>query len=119
MVQRPRQCVVLAQLARATATQIGAQANMHKTKVSRAVFALEARKWLARSTDETDRRVEWLHLTRSGRAQFAKLSQSARLFESELVAELGDKATRQLLSALTRIEEVRLPDQSRPHSRAR
>ena len=114
-----RVLAILAQLARATATEIGAQANMHKTKVSRAVFALEERRWLARSADDADRRVEWLQLTRTGRSQFAKLSQSARQFENELVAALGDKATRRLLSALTRIEEIRLPEQSHPHSRAR
>jgi DNA-binding MarR family transcriptional regulator len=114
-----RVLAILAQLARATATDIGAQANMHKTKVSRAVFALEARKWLARSADDADRRVEWLQLTRIGRSQFAKLSQSARQFERELVGALGGKAIRQLLSALARIETIRLPEQPRPHSRSR
>ncbi len=114
-----RVLAILAQLARTTAKDIGAQANMHKTKVSRAVFALEERKWLARKTDDADRRVEWLQLTKTGRAQFAKLSQSARQFEAALVAALGNRATAQLLSSLERIETIRMPEDVRRYPLAR
>jgi DNA-binding MarR family transcriptional regulator len=108
-----RVLAILAQLPKATATGIGAQANMHKTKVSRAVFALEARKWLVRRTDDGDRRIEWLQLTKTGRARFANLSRSARRFEADLMAALGAKASAQLLDALARIEAMHLPGMSR------
>lgn len=47
-----------------TATEIGAHSTMHKTKVSRAVFSLEQRRWLKREEDGRDRRFEHLALTR-------------------------------------------------------
>jgi DNA-binding MarR family transcriptional regulator len=98
----------LAQLGRATATEIGARSSMHKTKVSRAVFELEKRKWLLRKTDENDRRVEWLELTKIGHAKFEGLAVLAREFEGNLLAELGVEATRQLLSALKKLESMQL-----------
>ena len=51
----------LGQFGRATASDIVAHSSQHKTKVSRAVAALEQRGWLVRETDEADRRSE--HLT--------------------------------------------------------
>ena len=49
-----------------TATEVGVHSTMHKTKVSRAVFALEQRRWLKRTQDDGDRRVEHLELTAPG-----------------------------------------------------
>lgn len=43
-----RTLIVLAHLGRATATEICIHSNQHKTKVSRAVRALEDRRWLKR-----------------------------------------------------------------------
>ena len=57
-----------------TATAIGRLAKVHKTKVSRAVQALEARRFLRREACEDDRRAERLSLTASGRAAFEDLS---------------------------------------------
>ena len=53
-----------------TATAIGAHSAMHKTKVSRAVAELEKRKWLTRTPDAADRRVEHLALTKAGAAAY-------------------------------------------------
>ena len=39
---------------------------MHKTKVSRAVSSLNARRWLTRRRDTADRRLEKLNLTARG-----------------------------------------------------
>lgn len=99
-----RVLAILAQLPRSTATEIGALSSMHKTKVSRAVAALEKRKWLARATDEADRRVEWLALTKVGRTRFAVLSALARDFEARLKATLGENGVGQLEAGLARIE---------------
>ncbi|WP_287263875.1 MarR family transcriptional regulator, partial [Mesorhizobium sp.] len=49
-----------------TATALGEQSAMHKTKISRAVAELERRRWLTRKPDEKDRRVEHLTLTNAG-----------------------------------------------------
>lgn len=115
-----RVLAILAQLPKSTATEIGALSSMHKTKVSRAVAALEKRKWLARAADEDDRRVEWLELTRTGRSRFAHLSGLAGDFEARLREALGAEAIAGLERALAVIETVSLPAmKSRAHARTR
>ncbi len=108
-----RVLATLAQLGKTTATVIGAHAAMHKTKVSRAVFALEKGKWLIRKTDETDRRIEWLELTRTGGKRFAALAKLALAYEARLMEELGPKNARTLLSALSHLEHIKLPNLKR------
>lgn len=80
------------QLRRTTATQIGAHSAMHKTKVSRAIFALEQRKWLRRETDPADRRIEHISLTRAGIVVYEDLAATARAYEAELMQALGPAA---------------------------
>ena len=53
-----RTLATLGQFGILTATAIGAHSSMHKTKVSRAVFTLEKRRWLSRKRDDIDRRIE-------------------------------------------------------------
>ena len=72
-----------------TAKQICEQAALHKTKVSRAVTALEQKRFLARRTVETDRRSEVLSLTGAGRKTFETLSVAATRFDDELESVLG------------------------------
>ena len=69
-ISRPewRTFAVLGERDGITATEIGRRSTMHKTKVSRAVAALEQRGWLTRAADLKDRRIEQLSLTSSGRA---------------------------------------------------
>ncbi len=55
-----------------TAKDIGAHSHMHKTKVSRAVQALEQRHWLKRVPSDTDRRFEQIELTAHGQATLSK-----------------------------------------------
>lgn len=86
----------LAWFGTATATEIGAHSAMHKTKVSRAVAELERRKWLTRSEDEADRRIERLRLTKAGQAVYNEIEPLARAFETDLFARLG-KAERAAL----------------------
>ncbi len=94
----------LAQLQRATAKDIAAHSSMHKTKVSRAVFELEKRKWLLRKLDETDRRMEHLSLTKAGVAVHAKLVVHATAYQAKLLALLGVKTSDQLLTMLNKLE---------------
>ncbi|QPC93700.1 MarR family winged helix-turn-helix transcriptional regulator [Mesorhizobium sp. INR15] len=72
-----------------TATALGEQSAMHKTKVSRAVAELERRRWLVRTSDENDRRVEHLTLTRAGLAAYREMVPLAKAFEQELLAKLS------------------------------
>lgn len=80
-----------------TATEVGRDSAMHKTKVSRAVSALEERRWLQRETDPEDRRVERLALTPPGAKAYAELVPLARRFEADLLRTL-DPAEREALS---------------------
>ncbi|MFB9985290.1 MarR family winged helix-turn-helix transcriptional regulator [Mesorhizobium kowhaii] len=77
-----------------TATALGEQSAMHKTKVSRAVAELERRRWLTRTPDENDRRVEHLTLTKAGLAAYAEMVPLAKAFERGLLAKLnaGERA---------------------------
>lgn len=80
-----------------TATEVGRDSAMHKTKVSRAVTALEERRWLKRETDPDDRRVERLALTPAGAKAYAEIVPLARRFESDLL-RLLDPSEREALS---------------------
>ncbi|MDX8525749.1 MarR family transcriptional regulator [Mesorhizobium sp. MSK_1335] len=72
-----------------TATELGEQSAMHKTKVSRAVAELERRRWLTRTPDETDRRVEHLALTKAGLTAYREMVPLAKAFEQDLLARLS------------------------------
>ncbi len=79
--------VTLGQFEVMTAKAIGAHSHMHKTKVSRAVSALERRKLIVRRENRADRRETLLSLTPAGRAIYRDLAPSAlefarRLFEA-------------------------------------
>ncbi|BCG89052.1 MULTISPECIES: MarR family transcriptional regulator [unclassified Mesorhizobium] len=72
-----------------TATELGEQSAMHKTKVSRAVAELERRRWLIRTPDDNDRRVEHLRLTKAGLAAYREMVPLAKAFEQALLAKLS------------------------------
>ncbi len=87
-----RVLATLGQFEVATAKAIGAHSAMHKTKVSRAVKALEDRRWLRRRQNDEDRREELLQLTDLGRGIYLKIVPKAEAFEKRLIASLGDDA---------------------------
>jgi DNA-binding MarR family transcriptional regulator len=84
----------LGQYGELTARDICTRADLHKTKVSRAVKALEARRFLTRRTVERDRRQEVLSLTPAGQAAFRHLVEEARAYDLALAKGLspGDLA---------------------------
>ena len=67
-----------------TAKAIGARTHMHKTKVSRAVAQLEARKLLIRRANRADLREAFLALTPAGRLVYEELAPSALAFMNRL-----------------------------------
>lgn len=86
-----------------TARDICRISHMEKTKVSRAVAALEEQRALTRSPDPADRRAEILALTDRGQAVFADLGRRAIGYDRALRAELGPEATAQLDALLARL----------------
>ncbi|WP_163269982.1 MarR family winged helix-turn-helix transcriptional regulator [Chelativorans alearense] len=93
---------------RMTATEIGAHSTMHKTKVSRAVKALETRRWLRRIEDRNDRRTEHLELTALGLRSYRDLAKMAQDYEGELASLLGAGGLKQLERGLTALEDAML-----------
>lgn len=104
-----RALAALGSYGRMTATAIGANSTMHKTKVSRAVKALEDRRWLKRSLDENDRRVEHLELTALGTRIYREMVVLAHAYERELVAVLGAGGLKQLEAGLGAVESAMSP----------
>ena len=69
-----------------TARDICDRAGLHKTKVSRAVAALETKGFLARRIRDHDRRQETLSLTARGRDTYADLAKAAKAYDAALAA---------------------------------
>lgn len=70
-----------------TAKGICQRASLHKTKVSRAVHALEQKRYLLRRPQEQDRRHETLSLTRQGHVVYADLYEAAKSYDAMLGAQ--------------------------------
>jgi DNA-binding MarR family transcriptional regulator len=97
--------VTLGQYETMTAKAIGAHSHMHKTKVSRAVVALEQRKLVVRRENRADRREAFLSLTPAGRAIYHDLAPGALDFARRLF-ETVDPADRTAFErAVTRLTE--------------
>lgn len=89
-----------------TATEIGRDSAMHKTKVSRAVAALQQRRWVARETDEADRRVEHLCLTAAGKAAHRRLAPKMLACEEALLERLTPREREEMLTGLALLERA-------------
>ena len=100
-----RLLATLGQYGTMTATGIGAHSAMHKTKVSRAVTALENRRWLAREADGRDRRIEHLSLTKAGEDAYREMVPLAREFEKRLWNGIGAARQAEFDYGLERLEE--------------
>lgn len=86
-----------------TARDICAISHIEKTKVSRAVTALETEGFLVRTPSEDDRRAEFLSLTPSGLDVYRSLGQRALEYDAELRAELGETASANLTKVLSKL----------------
>ena len=99
-----RVVATLGQYARMTAKEIGAHSRMHKTKVSRAVAALEDKDLVRREPNEDDRREEFVTLTPRGRHVYDDLAPRALAFEQALDRAIGDQERRRLDRLLRQLE---------------
>ncbi|WP_292899408.1 MULTISPECIES: MarR family winged helix-turn-helix transcriptional regulator [unclassified Nitratireductor] len=105
-----RTLATIGQFGMMTATEIGAHSSMHKTKVSRAVAALETRRWLVRTPDPQDRRVERLTLSKTGQKAYEDMVPVAHGFETKLLARMKPKERAALLEGLAALERAVLTD---------
>lgn len=92
-----------------TARDICAISHIEKTKVSRAVAALEEAEMLSRTPSETDRRAEMLSLTPQGQSTFAELGKLAIGFDQQLREALGEAETHALAAILKRLAKRTAP----------
>ena len=89
-----------------TAKDICDRARIHKTKVSRAVHALEGKRFLSRKTRPDDRRHEVLSLTKQGLRVFGDLNLSAQAFDATLTAEYEPDELARLRQTLIKIARL-------------
>lgn len=91
----------LGRYGRMTAKEVCGRAGIHKTKVSRAVRALEQKRFLTRTELPSDRRHEELQLTRLGKVAYADLRVEAKRYDLELMSQVPEEQ-RDLLRACLR-----------------
>ncbi len=91
-----------------SAAAISRQAFLHKTKISRAVAKLEARGWLRRIDDASDRRRHELALTPKGSKTFGELTALAAAYNDRIIEAIGRKEAALLVRQLQNIEATRV-----------
>lgn len=86
-----------------TASEIGARAQMHKTKISRAVQRLEERRYLTRARVAEDRRAEYLALTAAGARVYRDLKSIAEDYDAALTEGMTEGEAAMLRGLLERL----------------
>lgn len=89
-----------------TAKDICERSKVHKTKVSRAVHALETKGYLKRTQLANDRRQELLELTDSGSRVFDDLCAEAERFDAEMMTAFSDNDKAAMRQFLVRIAQL-------------
>ncbi len=89
-----------------TAKEICDRARIHKTKVSRAVSALENKRFLSRKEQTNDRRLETLSLTTNGENAYQDLFREAARFDQEMMSTFTEKEQAILRKCLIQIAEL-------------
>lgn len=92
-----------------SAKEICTRSHIEKTKVSRAIAALEGDGLLGRCEDAADRRAEILSLTRSGKRIFAELGKHAQDYDHGLRAKLGVSTSAELIRILRMLTDMNNP----------
>lgn len=101
-----RVLATLGQYGALTATEIVTHTGLHKTKVSRAVFSIEKRRWLKRRQDEKDRRVQRLELTAQGMSAFTSLCEAGVAYNRKVRDFLGDDDFARLSDLLIKLNDL-------------
>ena len=99
---------VLAQLAEQQtlySKDIGEITSMDKSKVSRAVKALEGKGYLLRQTNKKDNRAAYLFLSTLGKVLFQKIAPKALLWERQLIKVLESSEHKDLMKILDKLDK--------------
>jgi DNA-binding MarR family transcriptional regulator len=99
-----RVLATLGQYGALTATEIVTHTGLHKTKVSRAVFSIEKRRWLKRRQDEKDRRIHRLELTSQGVSAFQSLCEAGIAYDRKVRDFLGEDEFKRLSGLLEKLK---------------
>jgi len=86
-----------------TASMICQMADLHKTKVSRAVSALEEKRYIHRLWHDDDRRFASLSLSAQGRIVYDDLSALAAQFHNDLMGDFTKKEQEIFMDCLRRL----------------
>ena len=97
-----------------SATELCARVPAHKTKVSRALAALEGRGWVARTTDPADRRVAHARLTVAGRRALERIRPEMEAATEALLAPLTADERAQIDAGLALLERLLVSAAPRP-----
>lgn len=92
-----------------TAKQICDRASLHKTKVSRAVAALEQKRYVVRQAIEEDRRHAALRLTKLGAQVFRDLYSQAQVFNTRVYSGMSENDAQVLNRCLAQIAGLDRP----------
>jgi DNA-binding MarR family transcriptional regulator len=99
---------VLAQLAQQQklySKDIGEITSMDKSKVSRAVKALESKDYLIRQTDKKDNRAAYLSLSVKGQGLYQKIAPKALQWEKQFMSVLEASEHRNLMKVLDKLDK--------------
>ena len=96
----------LGQFGAMPAKEICSRACIHKTKVSRAVSALEAKRFVSRDTLEDDRRHAMLSLTHKGTRVYENLFEAAQNFDLALTKDFTTEEQATLRKCLLKIARL-------------
>ncbi len=86
-----------------TAKEIALRSRTHKTKISRAVAALEKRRFLTRTRDTRDKRHEILNLTAAGQSAYLDLRSVAQSYHKDLISQFSEQDAKRLRDMLRRL----------------
>jgi|SRR6056300_744074 len=89
-----------------TAREICERSKLHKTKVSRAVAALQKRRFLTREKIEQDRRSELITLSIQGQSAYRDLKGVAKTYDDLLTQDLSDEELHVLRTLLLRLAQL-------------
>lgn len=89
-----------------TAREICERSKLHKTKVSRAVAALEKRRFLSREKIEQDRRSELITLSNQGQTAYRDLKRVAQSYDEVLTQDMSEEELRILRNLLLRLANL-------------
>ena len=94
-----------------TAKDISGHSGLGKTRISRAIKALEERGWIGRRRDAEDRRLEQVALTAEGRRHYDAMIDLVRGFQTAIDLTLDPAGQASLEEALLDIEGAVAGDQ--------